>query len=68
MFEVRVGTELELGAGQLVLAHGAEAVGKLFAVAGEALSDGEWCRVDQAQEEATRGPCCLCSTYTQRAV
>jgi len=55
MFEVCVGTDL--GAGRLVLAWGAEAVGKLYAVIGEDLSDGERHRVDQAQEKAACRPC-----------
>jgi len=58
MFEVCVGTELELGAGRLVLTRVAEAVGKLFAVVGEDLNDGEY------KSLADRAG--LCSMYTQR--
>jgi len=44
MFEVCINPNL--GAGRLALARGAEAVGKLFAVIGEDLSNGEQHRVD----------------------
>jgi len=43
-----------LGAGRLALARGAEAVGKLFAVISEDLSNGGQHRVDQVLEETAR--------------
>ena len=44
-----------VGSGELALASGTGAVGKLLAVVGEDLGDGKWSLVDQTLEEAAGG-------------